>query len=218
MTAAMEKPSLHDELEIIGQGFPTVAGVDEVGRGCLAGPVTIGMAIWDMGQEPPEELRDSKAVPAKRREELYQQLALQCTAWAVATASPQEIDEFGIVRALGLAATRALRRMRTHPDAIILDGALDYVTPVIATKPVPRVFPVVKADSSSVSAAAASVLAKVTRDRFMHQLHQRHPQYGWDTNVGYGSKKHLEALYIYGPTKLHRMTFRPLKKPLAGER
>jgi len=213
----MEYPNLQLEQQLAEQGFIRVAGMDEVGRGCLAGPVTIGVAIWSLSVDPPDGLRDSKMLSPKQRETLCPQLALQCEAWAVATASANEIDAYGIMSALGLAAARALRKMRPAPDVIILDGPLDYVSEAVLTRPVPQILPVVKADVSSVSVAAASVLAKVTRDQLMHLLHYKHPEYGWDSNVGYGSPKHLEAVRVHGATPLHRVTFRPLRGISAGK-
>ncbi|WP_327088670.1 ribonuclease HII [Nonomuraea sp. NBC_01738] len=175
-----------------------VAGVDEVGRGAWAGPVTVCAVVTDLS-EPPAGLTDSKQLTAKRREGLVGELEAWAAGVGFGEASHTEVDELGMTEALRRAARRALESLPVRPDAVILDGSHDYIG---------RPWPVrleVKADAASVSVAAASVLAKVRRDAYMATI--GHDDYGFAENAGYPSPVHQEALARLGPTEHHRLSW-----------
>jgi ribonuclease HII len=187
-----------------------VAGVDEVGRGPLAGPVTAAAVVLD----PiciPEGLNDSKKLTAKKRLDLYRQL-LDCADVSIAHASVAEIDEINILRASHLAMERAIAGLQVLPEHVLIDGNM-----------IPRglrlpATTLVKGDSRSISISAASIVAKVCRDCVLVDLAQQHPGYGWETNMGYGSKKHMEALRSLGVTPHHRCSFKPVHNMLYQEK
>ena len=184
------------------EGFQVVCGVDEAGRGPLAGPVCAAAVILPPHLEIPG-LNDSKKLTDKRRRELYPIIKEQAIAYGIGFASHEEIDEINILQATYLAMERALAQLVVKPDLALIDGnrAKDFGLPVKT---------VVHGDSLSASIAAASVLAKVTRDDLMLQQDELYPQYGFAIHKGYGTKAHYEALRTYGPSPVHRMTF--LKK------
>jgi len=204
-------PTLEAERELFASGARYVIGVDEVGRGALAGPVAVGMVVIGT-QMPahPERLRDSKLLSEAVREEL----APLCAGWglfsAVGEASPAEIDEHGIIAALGLAGWRALGALRAagaplDEASVLLDGNHDYLNPVRGTRM--AVTTRIKGDMTCASVAAASVIAKVHRDRFMVGLHDVFPAYGWASNKGYAAPAHLAAIAELGPCDHHRRTW-----------
>ena len=179
------------------------AGVDEAGRGPLAGPVVTAAVVLPMGYELPG-LNDSKKLTAKKREALYEQLMADDTVLkCVAEASVQEIDELNILRATHLAMARAAQGICPAVDFCLIDGL------AVPNFPLPSQN-LVKGDARCLSIAAASVLAKVTRDRYMVQLAEQFPQYGFDRHAGYGTKAHLEAIRTYGVTVHHRRSFAPV--------
>jgi ribonuclease HII len=190
-----------------------VIALDEVGRGALAGPVAVGAAVLDASRARrriPEGLRDSKLVTELRRPELAERAAGWVVASAVGWATPAEIDERGIIRALGLAAVRALAGLdgidpRRMDAVVILDGNHDYVTPV--SGPGMTIQTIVKADRDCASAAAASVIAKVTRDAHMVELHDETPMYEWVRNKGYASAMHRDAIRAHGLSRHHRASW-----------
>lgn len=190
-----------------------VIACDEVGRGALAGPVAVGAAVIDAPRSRkriPQGLRDSKLVPELRRAEVASRAASWVSASAVGWASSAEIDEIGIMRALGLASLRALADLRAHgvvpEDAIvILDGNYDYISPAGGWGL--RIRPVIKADRDCASAAAASVIAKVARDALMTELHDELPAYNWARNKGYASPDHREAIREHGISAHHRASW-----------
>ena len=190
------------EYAAFSDGYKLVCGIDEAGRGPLAGPVCAAAVIL-----PPdcriEGLNDSKKLTAKRREALYDIITEQALAYGIAFASEQEIDEINILQATFLAMARAMEKLTPQPELALIDGnrAKDFGLPVRT---------IVKGDSLSASIAAASILAKVTRDRLMEQYDEAYPQYGFAIHKGYGTKRHYEALREFGPSPIHRMTF--LKK------
>ena len=197
-----------------GRAAPRVAGVDEAGRGPWAGPVSAGAAVLAKGAAP-EGLDDSKKLSAARREALavaLREVAAQGGAeLSVAFASVEEIARLGLGRAADLAMIRALEGLGAVPDFALVDG-----------RRLPRPMPcagaaVVKGDGRSVAIAAASILAKTERDRVMESLAQQHPQYGWETNRGYGTPAHILALKTWGVTQHHRCSFRPIHKILVQE-
>ncbi|CAL9551314.1 ribonuclease HII [Streptomyces sp. enrichment culture] len=184
-------------------GAKVIAGVDEVGRGAWAGPVTVCAAITGL-RRPPAGLTDSKLITPKRRAELAAELEQWVTAHALGHASPEEIDELGMTAALRLAAIRALDALPVRPDAVILDGKHDYLGDPW------RVRTVIKGDQSCVAVAAASVIAKVRRDAMMAELESQYDTYapfGFAANAGYPSPVHKAALAELGPTPHHRMTW-----------
>lgn len=181
-------------------GARVVAGLDEVGRGAWAGPVTVCAAVTGL-RRPPDGLTDSKLLTPARRAELAEVLTGWVTAYALGHASPREIDTLGMTAALRLAASRALQGLPRQPEAVILDGKYDYLGAPW------RVRTVVKGDQSCVAVAAASVLAKVRRDAMLAELAADHPEFGFDSNAGYPSPAHRAALAEWGPTPHHRMTW-----------
>ncbi|WP_084129888.1 ribonuclease HII [Demequina sp. NBRC 110055] len=212
--------SFDHERALWDAGARVVAGIDEVGRGALAGPVTVGVCAVSRCDGWPEGLADSKRLTARRREAMADALAGFGVARAVAHASPQEIDALGIVGALRLAGNRALAAIEAEGivvEAILLDGKHDWLTPPTAslfddpaTASAPRTPPVmmvIKGDDACVSIAAGSVLAKVERDAIMVAAHAEYPHFGWDGNKGYGAATHLDAIRMHGPSDLHRRSW-----------
>lgn len=190
-----------------------VIALDEVGRGSLAGPVAVGAAVLDAAtarRRIPEGLRDSKLVSALRRPELAERAAIWTVDSTVGWATAAEIDDVGIIRALGLAAVRALAGLaavdpRTDDAVVILDGNHDYITPIAG--PGMTIRTIVKADRDCASAAAASVIAKVARDTHMTALHDEAPQYDWARNKGYASTEHRAAIRTHGLSPHHRSSW-----------
>jgi ribonuclease HII len=206
------EPRLTLERRLLKQ-HPLVIACDEVGRGALAGPVAVGAAVIDperSRKRVPQGLRDSKLVPEHKRADVASRAAAWVAGSAVGWASSAEIDEVGIMRALGLAAIRALADLRAHgvePESaiVILDGNYDYITPAGATGL--TVTPVIKADRDCASAAAASVIAKVARDTMMTGLHDDLPVYEWARNKGYASPDHRSAIRAHGISDHHRRSW-----------
>lgn len=184
------------------EGYEVVCGVDEAGRGPLAGPVCAAAVILPRDLEI-EGLNDSKKLSDKRRRALFDQITAQALAYGIAFASEQEIDEINILQATFLAMRRAMEQLSLKPAIALIDGnrETDFGLPVRT---------IVKGDSLSANIAAASILAKVTRDDFMLKQAELYPQYGFDVHKGYGTRVHYEALRRYGPCPIHRKTF--LKK------
>ena len=184
------------------KGYPVICGVDEAGRGPLAGPVCAAAVILPPNVEIPG-LNDSKKLSDKKRRELMPVIKEKALAYGIAFASHEEIDSINILQATLLAMERAIGQLRIKPDLALIDGnrEKDFGIPVQT---------VVKGDSLSASIAAASVLAKVTRDDLMEALAEEYPNYGFEIHKGYGTKAHYAALEAFGPCPVHRMTF--LKK------
>ena len=187
------------EREAFDAGIKLVCGVDEAGRGPLAGPVCAAAVILPPGLEIPG-LNDSKKLTDKKRRELYDIMIEQAVSYGIAFASEQEIDEINILQATFLAMCRAMDQLRVRPDIALIDGnrETDFGLPVQT---------IVKGDSLSANIAAASILAKVTRDRFMLEMDEKYPQYGFATHKGYGTRAHYAALREFGPCPIHRRTF-----------
>ena len=183
-------------------GFDLICGVDEAGRGPLAGPVCAAAVILPRGLVIPG-LNDSKKLTDKRRRELFDIIVAEAEAYGIAFASEQEIDEINILQATFLAMERAVSQLSVKPDLALVDGNRAPKLPL-------PVKTVVKGDSLSANIAAASILAKVTRDRLLEDLDETYPAYGFAVHKGYGTKRHYEALRENGPCPVHRMTF--LKK------
>ncbi|MDR2454418.1 MAG: ribonuclease HII [Bifidobacteriaceae bacterium] len=196
----------------MASGCRVVAGVDEVGRGAIAGPVCVGVvAVTAASPAAPAGLADSKQLAAAVRTRLAPALRAWAHAWALGWASPAEIDQHGLTRALRLAGRRALADLAAAPDGIVLDGKHDWLSSppdlLAPAREAWRVRVVVKADQTCASVAAASVLAKVARDQRMAALAALHPGYGWEGNKGYGTARHLAAVRALGPTGQHRQTW-----------
>jgi ribonuclease HII len=183
------------------QGFANVAGCDEAGRGCLAGPVFAAAVILPDRYTHPE-IRDSKLLAAHRRYRLAEEIRRDAVAWAVAKADPDEIDKINILNASILSMHKALDHLATTPDFVIIDGNRFHQYGEIPHQCV------IKGDNRYLEIAAASILAKTARDSYMIELHDQYPEYGWKSNKGYPSRQHIEALREFGTTIHHRRSFR----------
>ena len=179
--------------------YEYICGVDEAGRGPLAGPVAAGAVILPRGCRI-LYINDSKQLSEKKREELYDVIREQAVSWAVGIVSPERIDEINILQATYEAMREAVSRLSPGPDILLNDAV---TIPRIA---IPQV-PIIKGDAKSISIGAASIVAKVTRDRLMAEYDRKYPEYGFAGNKGYGSAGHMEALKKYGPTPIHRRSF-----------
>ena len=208
-------PTLELERSLFQAGVKYVAGVDEVGRGALAGPVSVGVAlVSNETKEVPAGLRDSKQISKTAREKLIEPVSGWVVEYAIGHVAAFEIDEIGIVNALRLAWVRAHRQLKIKPDHVILDGKHNWLLEPegdLFAEPISEiVVPVtmqIKADATCASVSAASVLAKVERDGLMREAALLHPEFGWDGNVGYGSAGHMEAIAKLGATDFHRKSW-----------
>ena len=232
------------EEEGFSLGFNTIAGLDEVGRGPLAGPVMAAAVIFPRGFVHPE-ITDSKLLTAKKREALVPLIQESALAWGVGLAEPNEIDRINILQASLLAMARALQKMELEPDYLLIDGIHtiphSYLVPPVIFNPqvskVNRRSPMNRASSKQrmtsvmpyqktvkhgdrlcLSIAAASILAKVTRDGLMAHYDLRYPEYGFAGHKGYGCASHLRAIQQYGPSPIHRKSFRPVRESLMPQR
>ena len=200
-------PDLEVEGRLRRQGFRRPAGLDEVGRGCLAGPAAAGAAI--LASNPSAEMRavarDSKTLSADGLRAAYEVISREALAVAVGWAAAAEIDRLGIGAAVRLAMRRAAAKLRLPPDHLIIDAVR------LPSVNLPQVS-FARADSKSLSVAAASIVAKVERDRLMARLAESHPEYGFESHKGYGTRRHMEAIRRFGPSAEHRMTFRPMSE------
>lgn len=209
-------PRLRNERQLLRDGFRLVAGVDEVGRGAWAGPLSVGVAVVDPSRRRvPAGLRDSKQLAEDARESMFERVGAWCAAWAVGHAEAEECDRLGMTAALRLATRRALWALPddARPDAVLLDGNFDYVSAAQPTlfddEPpcTPAVRTLIKADALCASVAAASVLAKVTRDRMMRAMADSYPPFDFERNKGYPSPTHKRALCGYGLSAIHRRSW-----------
>ncbi len=185
------------------EGYSPVCGCDEAGAGPLAGPVYAAAVILPFGAELPG-LNDSKKLTEKKREAIFPVIREQAVAWAVARVEAAEIDETDILSARMKAMQLAIDRLTPAPDFALIDGNRDHGRSAAVTTPHRMI---VKGDSLSASIAAASILAKVSRDRYMKEIAAQYPQYEFDRHKGYGTKRHYELLRQYGPSPIHRRTF-----------
>ncbi len=196
-------PTLHHEQELRAAGYPIICGVDEVGRGPLAGPVCAAAVILPQDFSHPV-LNDSKKLSERQRERLYAELSQDSRIiWSVALLEPHEIDRMNILEASREAMRRAVLSLQAQANAALIDGL------EVPRFPIPQ-RSLVKGDTLSLSIAAASVMAKVTRDRLMIQMALRYPEYGFDVHKGYPTARHLEALALHGPCEIHRRSFGPV--------
>ena len=189
------------ENQAASEGFRFIAGVDEVGRGCLAGAVVAAACILDLSKPLPEGLNDSKKISEKRREAIAEQLKESVVAFSIAEVQADEIDRINILQATKKAMRLAIEQLTPRADFLLIDavGLKEINLPQKA---------IIKGDAISASIAAASVLAKTYRDNLMREMCRIYPQYGFSKHVGYGTKAHLEALRKYGACPLHRKSFR----------
>ena len=201
-------PNFKIEQDLISKGCSIIAGVDEVGRGPLAGPVTAAAVILDP-LNIPDNLNDSKVLSSKKREKLFEELK-SSSVCAVAHVSPEEIDKLNILQASLLAMVNAVTNLNVKPKHILIDGN------TVPDRLVGRATAIVKGDRKVLSIAAASIIAKVTRDKLMHDLGSEFPVYGWAKNAGYPTKCHMNAIVKYGVTPHHRRSFKPVHNILCG--
>ena len=197
------RPTFEREIALWNEGATFVAGVDEAGRGPLAGPVVAAAVVFPVGMKAIRGLRDSKILPAAKRERLAVVVRARAAAVGVGAASVREIDRLNIRRATILAMQRALHRLGLAPAGVLVDGVWlpELGRPHDA---------IIDGDALCQSIAAASVIAKTVRDRLMCRLAARYPVYAWEDNKGYGTPEHLGALAVLGPTRHHRMSFEPV--------
>ena len=188
------------ENKLYENGLKYIAGIDEAGRGPLAGPVVVGVAIMKPDSFI-EGINDSKKISESRREKLYEKITEEALAWSVGIVTEKEIDEMNILNATKKALERALESLEIRPDRILVD-ALEHID----TKGVPYTS-VIKGDAKIYSISAASIIAKVTRDRIMREYDEVYPEYGFAKHKGYGTAAHITAIKTYGPCPLHRKTF-----------
>ena len=198
----MPLPDFDVETGLIKKGYKAIAGVDEVGRGCIAGPVTAAAVILNP-QKIPSGLNDSKKLNLKNREKIFQSIQDTCT-FCVAHSSVEEIDQINILQAALLSMKRAILGLRIKPDFVLIDGNKnpEGLESNFET--------IIKGDSKSLSIAAASIVAKITRDRIMSRLDKEFPGYNWSQNAGYPTKMHKSAILNIGITPYHRRSFKPV--------
>ena len=189
-----------DEEKLYSDKVKLIAGIDEAGRGPLAGPVVVGAVIMPKDSMI-EGVNDSKKVSEKKREKLYEQITKEAISWSVGIANQNEIDEINILNATKLALKRAIENLETKQDLILVDALTNIDTQNIPYKSI------IKGDAKEYSIAAASIIAKVTRDRMMREYDEIYPQYGFSGHKGYGTAKHIAAIKEYGPCILHRKSF-----------
>ena len=188
------------EDELYSNGFLNIAGVDEVGRGSLAGPIVAAAVILQRDKIFIEKLNDSKKISKQKRNLIFRKIIKNCSCWSVAKVSPGVIDKISLQKANILVIKKAIKNLRIKPDIILVDA--------LNPKMKPHIMPIVKGDELSASIAAASIIAKVIRDRLMIKMSRIYPEYGFELHKGYGTKKHLKMLQKYGPSKIHRLSFK----------
>lgn len=203
-------PDFSKEESLMKKGYRFIAGIDEAGRGPLAGPVVAAAVIFGNDCGIVRELiasgvRDSKRIGEKKREELYDLIAAKAISWAVEIASEEVIDDINILNATKLAMKSAAEKLEVQPDFLLIDG-----NSTLEDFPVNQIA-IPKADQYIFSVSAASIIAKVTRDRIMVKLSEEYPDYGFDKHKGYGTRSHIEALKKNGPCNIHRKSFEPVK-------
>jgi ribonuclease HII len=206
-------PTLVEEMALFEQGYSFIAGVDEVGRGCLAGPVMAAAVILPLDDDELEQLlvgaRDSKQMTAQARDRLYDVIMRHALTTAIGIGSVELIDERNILQATKHAMYAALAQLSMPAQALLIDALL------LPRLPIPQ-RSIIKGDARCLSIAAASIVAKVTRDRLMVQFHEQYPCYGFNQNKGYGTPSHLAALREHGVTPLHRKSFAPVRELIFG--
>ena len=189
-----------DELKLYDDKVKYIAGIDEAGRGPLAGPVVVGVVILPKDSMI-EGVNDSKKIPEKKREKVYEEIVKEAIDWSVGIVDQKEIDEINILNATKKALTIAISNLKIKPDLILVDALTNIDTQGIKYRSI------IKGDAKEYSIAAASIIAKVTRDRIMQQWDEIYPEYGFASHKGYGTAKHIQAIKENGPCMIHRKTF-----------
>lgn len=202
-----DSPNFEHELKLRANGFQSIAGIDEAGRGPWAGPVTAGAVILPLDEKCLQELagvRDSKQLTEKKRDWLYEVIKEVAIDWQVAHIFAEEIDALGILVATKKAMRTAVEQLSPMADALVIDAVKlsDWEIPQVS---------LIKGDQRSLSIAAASIMAKVSRDRLMRDMEEKYPNYGFAQHKGYGTKKHREALSVMGPCEIHRKSYKPIQ-------
>lgn len=211
--------NLEHEKKLFNQGYRLIAGIDEAGRGPLAGPVVaacvvsrpsckVNLSADKAGNEKLKEVRDSKKLTPKKRQELFDIICEEFDEVGIGICDHQTIDRINILEASFLAMKKAISALKTKPDFLILDG--QFKIPNCSYKQEA----IIRGDELVFSIAAASIVAKVTRDRIMKEAHEKYPEYGFDRHKGYGTKLHREMIDKHGPCPIHRLSFRPIKKKI----
>ena len=202
-------PTLQLEEKLWSEGFIHVAGVDEAGKGPLAGPVTAGAVVIHNSRQIIDGVRDSKLLTSSQRGNLFDSICKQSTAYGIGIVSSDEIDslgiDFAVKKAMLLALSEIEKRLGAALSFVIVDGSKTKILETYSTQRI------LKGGLYHYSIAAGSILAKVTRDRIMKKMHEKYPEYGFGQHVGYGTKKHMEAIKQYGPCLIHRKSFEPIK-------
>ncbi len=191
-------------------GYDLIAGVDEVGKGSLAGPMVAAAVILDRKKLLIEKINDSKKLSPAEREQLFEKITDSCISWSIAEISPEDIDKYKVTVANIMVFDMAATGLKVKPDIIISDF-INISSEILASSSKTGFLPILKGDQRSISIAAASIIAKVTRDRMMKKIATSFPGYGFDHNMGYGTREHLSSIKKYGPTSVHRMSFRGVK-------
>ena len=201
----LNKPSFYEESKLYNKGFELIAGVDEVGRGTIAGPVLVGAIIFpkNLNSQWINLINDSKKLSQKKREEIFYNIKQSNIAYGTGLSTPEEIDRNGIVKATNTAVLRSLEKLNPKPDFLLLDGGLNPNTNINKRT-------IIKGDSISISIAAASIVAKVTRDKIMEKLDESMAEYNFGKHKGYLTKLHKEKLQKLGPSNIHRKSFYPV--------
>ena len=200
------------ELSLLNSGYAYLGAIDEAGRGPLAGPVVAACVVIDQGFVLSDELKDvkdSKKLSEKKREALFDIINSEFSQVGVGVCDHKTVDRINILQASFLAMKKAIGALRKKPEMIILDGK--FPIPNLSL----RQEPIIKGDARIFSIAAASIIAKVTRDRLMRKYHEAHPLYGFDKHKGYGTKQHMESLKKHGPCAIHRQSFAPVARHIA---
>jgi ribonuclease HII len=207
--------SLDYENHLFDQGYPLVGGIDEAGRGPLAGPVVAAIVILDKtfvdDPEAPEalqEVKDSKKISPAKRKRIYKELRNHCPQIGIGISANDTIDRMNILQASFLAMKKAINDLRDKPDMILVDGKFRIPNCSFDQKTI------INGDAKIFSIAAASIIAKVTRDDMMEKYHEQYPEYGFDKHKGYGTKQHIDALKQHGPCEIHRKSFKPVSEKL----
>ncbi len=199
----LNKPNYKKEKDLLKKGYQIIAGLDEAGRGCLAGPLVAGAVILK-NIKPLKGLRDSKKMSPQQRERMFLKIVNHSLVWSVGIVEPEEIDEYGIIPANRMAFERAVKKLKLKPDYLLVDGIRNFDSNIKSEF-------VVKGDGQIYSIAAASVVAKVVRDKLMEKFHLKYPEYNLDKHKGYGTKEHFSLIEKHGPAEIHRFSFYPIK-------
>lgn len=197
----MITPTLAEEQILWKKGYRYIAGIDEVGRGCFAGPVVVGAVIFAPDSKIPEGIRDSKLLSPQKRQKLSQEIKDSCIEWSIGEIQVEVINELGIGKATQSAFQAAVKNLKNVPDFLLIDAF--YIDNIDRTKQKP----IVHGDGSCISIAAGSIIAKVYRDTLMEDLSIQYPEYGFGKHKGYGTKQHQEAIKKHGLTTVHRSSF-----------